>query len=222
MTTSPQVKFLDLGDISMRKFLAAGALFATLQAASPAFAVATDVHTIIGTFTPQNVSALAASAGYQAEILTDSGQTAVGITAPDGLKFLAQPVACQNGKCLGLVLFAIFKDTVSGDVLSAFNKQHVFTSSFADSSATYVARDEICDYGIPAGNVVSNFSNFDAVVQLFIQFAQSGGTGASLTPAPGTPSGASAFGSGSPVLFGSDKLYKPTPAQQAYFNHIGK
>jgi len=187
------------------KLIALASAAAMAIAAGPLAAAPMSSSQMLASFTPNDLMAIAQSIGYTAEPLsTDSpisGQSPsfVGITASNGAKFFAMPMACNSaGKCIGLSLEAIYSG--GGYPLSTandFNNAHVFTQAYITSDgAAHLSRYEIADSGIPVGNVVVNYQTFAGLIPQFSATLSSTGAGASLTtPAkPGGPAGASAFG----------------------------
>ncbi len=196
-------------------------------------AAGVDPHAMFATFTQENLMSVAAALQYPAQALQDGqGNKAVGITASNGIKFIAQPTACQKPgqtECYGLSIFGMFTDP-SGtkppmEALNYFNAYRSFTKAYSDTDNVYLARYEIADFGIPLGNVASNFTNYAAVAATFIEFLKSGSTGVSYTPVPDAHIMTNAFG-GPGTTTAPMKLsveapsFKLTPEQQGYINKI--
>ena len=208
----------------MKTILACAALGLALITQNAAVAAPVDAHQIVASFTLENLATAAAGVGYKFEALADSnGTKALGVTAPDGLKFIAQPSACQKPgqqSCAGLTIFALWSGATPSDLLDRFNLHHTFTSVFNATSNTILQRYEIADFGIPIGNVASNFANFDKMAQLLVTFVKSGGASASLVPGSNVKPALQSFG-GAPVTpVGDDPLFNPTAGQQSYFNAL--
>lgn len=206
----------------MIKSLAYAALGLALTASCAAFAAPINAHQIVDSFTIDSLATAAAGVDYQSEPLADSkGTKALGITAPSGVKLIAQPTACQQAgqqQCFGLEIFALWTNETSIDLLNRFNAAHAFTSTFNAGGNTVLSRYEISDFGVPIGNIASNFVNLDKVAQLLIAFVQSGGASASLTPVPGVKPTTQSF-AGSPITSASDEpLFEPTAKQKSYLN----
>lgn len=199
----------------MFKLLAA--TVGALMMSAPALGAEMDGHKLVAHFTLENVAGIAATAGYQTEVLSNpQGQQALGIKSKSGARFLAQNTACKTGtsNCAGLVIFAIFSDRVSPDVLGDFNAKHAFTSAFAINTQTVLSRYEIADFGIPAGNIATNLTNFEASMSLLAKFVTATGTGASFTPPAQTARPEAAAFGGAPIAPATaEDLYKPTPEQ---------
>jgi len=214
----------------MNKSLMYVTISAALVAGSTAFAAGLDPHTMLSTFTVENLMSTAAALQYQAEPLQDSeGHKAIGIIASNGVKMIAQPTACQQpnqGQCYGLSIFGIFNDSNGTkppvEALNYFNAYRSFTKAYSDTDNVYLSRYEIADFGIPMGNVASNMTNYAAVAETFIKFLTSGGTGVSYTPVPDTHIMTNAFGGGkAPTTLDIEKpSFKLTPAQHGYINQI--
>lgn len=172
---------------------------ALVAGVAPANAAPLDPRTNVASFTPENIVTAAQAVNFQTEILSDGTNKAVGISAPNGAKFIAQPTTCQKPNqvdCFALSLFGIFRGwQPSLQQVNYFNKHRSFTKAYLDETDAILVRYEIADYGIPLGNISSNIANFAAIANQFQQFLESGGAGASYTPSPDTHILGSAFGS---------------------------
>lgn len=207
----------------MRMILAL-ALVSCLPAA--AFAAQVDPRANVASFTQDNVIAAAQAINFQTEVLSDGSKKAVGITAPNGAKFIAMPTTCQKPNqtdCYALSIFTIFRGwPTSAEQMNYFNKHRSFTKAYLDETDAVLSRYEIADYGIPIGNISSNIANFAAVCAQFKQFLDAGGTGASYVPAPDTHLLGNAFGAAPRAVEIKDEAAESAPRFPAYVNKRGR
>jgi hypothetical protein len=209
----------------MRRIFAIAAVTCVFAAGGAALAAQIDPRTSVSSFTPANIISAAQAVNFQAEVLTDNeGNKAVGITASNGMKFIARPAACQQPNqvaCVGLTIFGVFNGwNPTLQAVNYFNGYRSFTKVFLTEDKALLERYEISDYGIAFGNIASNLTNFAEIADQFRQFLDSGSTGVSYTPAPDSHIIGSAFG-GTPVKLGiSEPEFKLTPEQKSYINTI--
>jgi hypothetical protein len=111
---------------------------------------------------------------WQERQLAD-GQRFIAASAGGNLSFNIVPAAClgpNNTGCVGAQMFAMFTGKpATAQSLAAFNASYAFTSvgALPDSSAVYISRYDIADYGIPRGNVASSVFSFFALAERFQQ-----------------------------------------------------
>jgi hypothetical protein len=215
----------------MNKPLMCVALGIALAVGNTAFAAGPDPRSMLNSFTQENLLAAAAAMQFQASPLQDAeGHKAIAVTALNGIKFIAQPTACQKPNqvdCFGLSIFGLFNDPSGAkppvEALNYFNGYRSFTKAYSDSDNVYLARYEIADFGIPMGNVMSNFGNFASIGETFVEFINSGGTGVSYTPVPDTHTITNAFGGAgtAPMRLDIEKPnFKLTPEQRGFINTL--
>lgn len=199
-------------------------VFALAACVVDAHAAPIDPRTNVASFTTENIVVAAQAVNFQTEILSDGTNKAVGITAANGAKFIAQPTTCQKPNqvdCYALSLYGIFRGwQPTLQQVNYFNKHRSFTKAYLDETEAVLARYEIADYGIPLGNISSNIANFAAVANQFQQFLDSGGAGAAYTPSPDTHILGSAFGS-TPRTVNIGEL-EIAPRYPAYINNRGR
>lgn len=149
------------------------ALAAGADASAQQSTVATgDPTAILQSFTEANIAAVAREVGFEAQVANYSdGSSDVKIVGENAV-FYAKPVACQNSICYGLVIFAFFKPAGGAtlDQVNAFNAKKAFSKAVALDQTAVLTRYEIADFGIPDGNLASNFTNFVAVANEFDTF----------------------------------------------------
>src|SRR6185295_7103640 len=121
---------------SFRKFLAVSWMFSITGVA---LAQQADFSASVPNFTVENVAGAAKAVNFQTEMFTaDDGAKYVGVTATNGMKFLAEPTACQKPnhvECYGLAIYAVFdgfKPTLEG--ANTFNKKRAFTKAYVDGT----------------------------------------------------------------------------------------
>ena len=111
---------------------------------------------------------------WQERQLAD-GQRFIAASAGGNLSFNIVPAACQGPNftgCVGAQMFAVFTGSpATAQSLAAFKAKYAFTSvgALPDSSAIYISRYDIADYGIPRGNVASSVYSFFALAERFQQ-----------------------------------------------------
>jgi hypothetical protein len=217
--------FRSTGESEMRSILVIAAAACVFAASGAALAAQMDPHTNVSSFTPTNIMSAAQAVNFQAEVLTDNtGNKAVGITASNGMKFIAQPVTCKQpnqGECIALSIFGVFGGwNPTLQAVNYFNGYRSFTKVFLDENQAMLTRYEISDFGIPFGNIAANLTNFAEIADQFRQFLDSGSTGVSYTPTPDSHIVGSAFG-GTPVKLGIDEpKFTLTREQKSYINTI--
>jgi hypothetical protein len=151
----------------MKSIFAAAALLAGSYVSA---ANAQDGNTIITAFTLENARSAAAAVNIPAVIENNQGmgQRIVVGTTTGGLKFFGVLTACATPpetKCAGMMLVSAFTGAPPADALHKFDSEHPFTSTFIEGGDTFLVRYEIADFGIPFGNIASNFSNFASTVE---------------------------------------------------------
>ena len=137
--------------------------------ALPSAHAITSVYDNVTAFTPAVLADIGSQLGYQTKAVTSDGVQGVLMVTDQGLQMIALPSACDENGCVGLYMLAGFS-TINASMqnINAFNDQSFFMKAVSmGQDGTYLARYEICDFGIPAGNIASNFTNFAAIAMSF-------------------------------------------------------
>jgi len=197
---------------------------ALVASVAPAHAAPLDPRTNVASFTPENIVTAAQAVNFRTEILSNGTNKAVGVTAPNGMKFIALPTTCQKPNqvdCFALSLYAPFQGwQPSLEQVNYFNKHRRFTKVYIDEGVAILSRYEISDFGIPIGNISSSLTNFASVASQFKQFLDSGSVGATYVPTPDTHILGNAFGEAPRTI----EIGEPEQATRhpAYINNRGR
>ncbi len=181
----------------MKRFFAACAAagFSVMAALSPAAAQVGDPQRMLNSFTPAAIQAIAQEMGYGSEVRQfQDGGSGVAVVSPEGLRMLVMPTACDQSRCVGLHMLALFNtsgSTVDLAGLNEFNNRYAFIKAFEIDGNAGVSRYITADFGIPYGNVAVNLAVFNQLGQQLpsVLNRQGGGeTPGATTPFPGGPS----------------------------------
>lgn len=102
---------------------------------------------------------------------TETGQTYIAASAGNSVNFIMAPAACRDQQvsdCVGINMVAIFDGQANPQTVQAFNYRYAFASAGLDpSGSAYLSRYDICDYGIPRGNLATSIMVFVNQVVMF-------------------------------------------------------
>ncbi|MEQ8178519.1 MAG: hypothetical protein RIC52_04825 [Amphiplicatus sp.] len=161
------------------KFTAAAALAAALTVYAAPGAHAQNLINpaqVMNGFSANELSALAGELGYTSKSLVfNNGVAGLSISTPEGYQFYVSPTVC-NPVCRGLDIYALFGSD-AGVPLSAvnqFNAERSMTKAFTASERVVLSRYVIGDFGMPRGNIASEWINFVSIAVTFADFLQGG------------------------------------------------
>ncbi|NWG46055.1 MAG: hypothetical protein HXY25_05860 [Alphaproteobacteria bacterium] len=170
----------------MRGALAALALGAGLAAGGVAGAQEefTDNRTMVPYFTLEELQSTFKSVGIasvQGQVGADGPAYLQAADPSSNLVFVAEPMACYDGRCVGLMLSAQFRgDLVTPEAVRQYDLGQPFIKAVMVAENTaLIGRYEIADFGIPRGNIRASVANFLAIAAYFPEFARSSQTTAS-------------------------------------------
>lgn len=148
----------------------------------------TDARKIINDFDVETLMPILGEMGISYEGRTSpNGEKLLLATAPNGLKFILSPTACQAGAndgCVGLSMAALFGEADQRTV-NAFNYRYVFSSAGVDPSGkAYLSRYEICDYGTAKGTLIVSMNVFLSQAKYFYDTLRTSTNTVSLEASP--------------------------------------
>lgn len=125
-------------------------------------------------FNANELATLAGELGYTSKSLVfNNGVAGLAVSTPEGYQFYVSPTVC-NPVCYGLGIYALFGSD-AGVPLSAvnqFNAENAMTKAFTVNQTVALSRYVIGDFGMPRGNIASEWINFVSIAVTFAEFLQ--------------------------------------------------
>ncbi|MBI1365661.1 MAG: hypothetical protein GC153_06845 [Alphaproteobacteria bacterium] len=129
---------------------------------------------ILSHFTTDNVGGVLSDMGATWQTMTaQNGQPYIEASLGGALNLVIVPTACETPgfvNCVGLNIVSVLKGAAfNPQTVTAFNQRYPFSTAglWIDGTDAYISRYEICDYGIPRGNVAVSIRNLGILANRF-------------------------------------------------------